>query len=120
MSIIRLDHKVVNVRPTGGSQRHGWEVTTRATAESDTQTERFDAVITANGHCDWPLLPRVKGLDAWSKDLPDSLYHSVSYKSAKTFENKVSKHLVGLLIHFVSWSNGLIRNFVDQFSVSFS
>lgn len=102
ISMIRLDHRVVDVRPTKGDECHGWEVTTRATAKEGNKTERFDAVIAANGHCDWPLLPDIEGLEAWSKEFPDSIHHSVSYKNARTFEKKVSQHLIGLLIPFVS------------------
>lgn len=98
--MIRFGHQVVDVRPSGGDELHVWEVTARAAAEGVDEVERFDAVIAANGHCDWPLLPEIEGLDAWSKEFPESLYHSVSYKNAKAFENKVSRHLVGLLIRF--------------------
>ena len=96
--MIKFDHHVVDVRPTNGDEGHGWQVTASVTAEGKSKVERFDAVIAANGHCDWPLLPNVEGLEAWSEKFPDSLYHSVSYKSAKPFENKVSKYLVNLLV----------------------
>jgi len=119
ISMIRFGHQVIDVRSAKGDEHHGWEVTAKATAESENKVERFDAIIVANGHCDWPLLPDIDGLDAWSKEFPESLYHSVSYKNAKAFENKVSKHLVGLLIRFLL-RNSLTWNFVDQFSVSFS
>ena len=94
--MIRFDHRVVDVRPTNGDEGHAWDVTTRITAEGKIKVERFDAVIAANGHCDWPLLPNVEGLEAWSEKFPDSLFHSVSYKSAKTFENKVSEYTSSL------------------------
>ena len=101
ISTIRFDHEVVHVRPTPGNEWHGWEVTVRATADAENKVERFDAVVAANGHCDRPLLPDIEGLDAWSKQFPESLYHSVSYKNGKAFENKVSKYLVDLTIRFV-------------------
>lgn len=120
ISMIRFDHYVTDVRRTRDREYDGWEVTTRVTAKKENQFERFDAVIAANGHCDWPLLPEIQGLDAWSKKYPDSLYHSVSYKNAKTFENKVSNYLADLLARFIPRSNRLTRNFIDQISVSFS
>ena len=98
VSMIRFDHQVVDVRPTRRDECHGWEVMTRARDEEGSNVERFDAVIAANGHCNWPLLPNVEGLEVWSKEFPDSIYHSVSYKNSKAFENKVSKLPVGLLI----------------------
>ena len=99
VQMIRFGHEVVDVRLTSGDKCHGWAITTRTAGESNNKTQRFDAVVAANGHCDWPLLPNVEGLDAWSERFPDSLYHSVSYKNAKTFQHKVSKHLNSLLFH---------------------
>lgn len=118
ISMIRFNHQVLDVRPTSGKDCHGWEVTVRATAERENKSEKFDAVIAANGHCDWPMLPNIEGLDAWSKEFPESLYHSVSYKNAKVFENKVSEHLVSFFLHFLSqrFQKG---NFTDVHSVSF-
>lgn len=96
ISMIRFDHQVVDVRVKSGDERHEWEVTTRAAGERSNKMQKFDAVIAANGHCDWPLLPSIEGLDAWSEQFPESLYHSVSYKNPKAFQNKVSKQDTGL------------------------
>lgn len=101
ISMIKFDHHVIDVRPTRGGEDHGWEVTTRVTDGREHEIERFDAVVAANGHCDWPLLPEIEGLDAWSKEYPESLYHSVSYKNAKAFEKKVSKITIGRLLRCV-------------------
>ena len=91
-SMIRFDHQVVDVRPSRDENLPAWEVTAKAGAMGVDEVERFDAVIAANGHCDWPMLPGIEGLDAWSKEFPESLYHSVSYKNANVFEEKVSKY----------------------------
>lgn len=77
--MIRFDHEVIELKMTNGGECHEWEVMTRAGGEKDNIIERFDAVVAANGHCDWPLLPRIEGLDAWSEELSNSPYHSVSY-----------------------------------------
>lgn len=98
ISMIRFDHQVIGVRPTSGDECNGWEVIARATAEREDKVERFDAVIAANGHCDWPLLPVIEGLDAWSREFPESLCHSVSYKNAKAFEDKVSVSSIFLFV----------------------
>lgn len=87
---IRFEHEVVHVRPKGREKGHRWEVTVTDSVKNETHVESFDAVIAANGHCDWPLLPDIDGLDAWSRDFPESLHHSVSYKNAEPFANKVS------------------------------
>ena len=97
-AMIRFNHQVIEVKMTDGGEHRGWEVTTRANGEKDNKIERFDALVAANGHCDWPLLPNIEGLDAWSEEFPNSLYHSVSYKNPKIFENKVSKHFICLLV----------------------
>ena len=71
-SMIRFNHQVVEVRQARGDECHGWEVTARATAENENKVERFDAVVAANGHCDWPMLPEIEGVDAWSEEFPES------------------------------------------------
>ena len=91
--MVRFEHQVVDVRPTRADttdEHHGWKVTTESIATGETTIETFDAVVAANGHCEWPLLPEIEGIDAWSKEHPESLYHSVSYKNSKIFKNKVS------------------------------
>jgi len=92
MSMIRFNHQVIDVRPTSSDEWHGWAITTKPTAEDETKVEKFDAVVVANGHSDWPLLPEIDALDAWSRKYPESVHHSVSYKNPHAFKNKVSPH----------------------------
>ncbi|KAL8678491.1 MAG: hypothetical protein Q9186_005161 [Xanthomendoza sp. 1 TL-2023] len=87
MPLIRFDHEVVDVRPKSSKQMTGWEVTVEDVKRLK-KVESFDAVAVASGHCDWPLLPAIEGLDAWSRQFPESLHHSVSYKNAETFVDK--------------------------------
>ena len=91
-SLISFNHQVVRVTPTGRDEYHGWDVKVQETAGArESKVERFDAVIAANGHCDWPLLPDIEGLDTWAELYPESLFHSVSYKNPLAFKDKVSK-----------------------------
>lgn len=83
---LKLKHCVKDVRKAGNE----WEVSVKAKGESTARKEQFDAVVVAvNGHTSWPLLPPVEGLDEWSVAYPDSIFHSVSYKNADAFRNKV-------------------------------
>ena len=89
--MIRLEHHVLDVRQAVGSNEHQWELSVRVKGEGAIQRETFDAVVVAvNGHTDWPLLPNVAGLNAWSEAHPGSVFHSVSYKNADAFRDKVS------------------------------
>ena len=91
-SLIRFEHHVVDVRPPAGGGQQGWVVTTKDAGNGGIEkAERFDAVVATNGHCDWPLLPPVEGLESWSRLLPESLHHSVSYKNPTPFKDKVSQ-----------------------------
>ena len=91
-SLIRLEHDVVDMRPTAGDERQGWVVTTKDAGKGGIEkVERFNAVVATNGHCDWPLLPPIEGLDNWSRLVPESLHHSVSYKKPTAFKDKVSQ-----------------------------
>ena len=59
--MIGFNHQIVDVRLKDG---HGWEVTTRTAGKETSKLEEFDAVVAANGHCGWPLLPNIEGLNA--------------------------------------------------------
>lgn len=92
VGMIKFGHRVVDIAPTAKEGCHSWTVTVKAgDGEERSTAEVFDAVIAANGHCDWPLLPPIEGLDEWSKMFPESLHHSVSYKNAKAFKDQVGK-----------------------------
>ena len=90
--MLRLEHRVLDVRRVVETSGLKWEILTRTKDEGTIRTEKFDAVVVAvNGHTNWPLLPNVTGLDAWTKAHPDSIFHSVSYKNPDAFKEKVSK-----------------------------
>lgn len=89
--LISFNHEVIDVGLKRDKKGQTWEVAVRNLDTNETQVESFDAVIAANGHCDWPLLPDVEGLDEWSEAFPRSLHHSVSYKNALPFIGKVSQ-----------------------------
>ena len=91
-SLISFHHQVVSVTPIAGGEYHGWDVKVqKTTGARESKVERFDAVIAANGQCSWPKVPDIEGLDTWAGLYPDSLFHSVSYKNPRAFENKVSQ-----------------------------
>lgn len=102
MPNIKLNHQVFDVKPLGDDESSEWEVKVRDLIQGNDKVERFDAIVVANGHCDWPLLPDVEGLDSWSRMLPESLQHSVSYKNAKAYQDKVSKDLKEMSTYSVS------------------
>lgn len=91
MPIIKLNHRVLDVKPPGDNGSFEWELKVRDLVQGNDKVESFDAIVVANGHCNRPLLPEVDGLDTWSRMLPGSLQHSVSYKNAKAYQDKVSK-----------------------------
>lgn len=89
LPMLRLEHCVHDIRQAVGSKNHEWELLVRFKCEDTLQKEQFDAIVVAvNGHTDWPLLPNVAGLNAWSKAHPDSVFHSVSYKNPDAFKDK--------------------------------
>ncbi|KAL9633640.1 MAG: hypothetical protein Q9204_003316 [Flavoplaca sp. TL-2023a] len=85
--LIKYRSTVIAVTPRDIMKSHAWELTIRD-SQNETHVESFDAVVAANGHCDWPLLPAIEGLDEWSNAFPNSLHHSVSYKNAQAFVGK--------------------------------
>ena len=96
--MIKFEHDVEYVKPITVGSKVEWDILVKSS--SGHRVEKFDAVIVANGHCASPLLPDIEGLETWCRELPDSIYHSVSYKNPESFENKVSKSLT-FFSHFV-------------------
>lgn len=89
--LITYNCEVIDVRPKHDQKSQMWEVMTKSPNPNEFHVEHFDAVVAANGHCDWPLLPDIEGLDDWSRAFPQSLHHSVSYKNPLSFQRKVSQ-----------------------------
>lgn len=91
--LIRFNHQVLDLTPfhedKDSDKEQKWEVSFTASSDGPSQKATFDAVAVANGHCDWPLLPSIEGLDAWCAMDPESFHHSVSYKNPKAFKGKV-------------------------------
>ncbi|KAJ4299268.1 hypothetical protein N0V90_004512 [Kalmusia sp. IMI 367209] len=50
--------------------------------------EEFDAVILANGHYSVPIVPQVKGLDAYIAKFPGRVSHSKQYRSPLIYAGK--------------------------------
>ena len=78
--------KVLNLERDGGEQK------------------RLDAVLVATGRYQKPYIPDIPGLKEWRSIWPDSVMHSVDYRSSKPYENKAlhssfscSKNLLTLL-----------------------
>ena len=91
--MLRLNHEVTDIRPADQGVGHEsggqWLVTTKSNGNSS--TERFDAVVIANGHSYYPALPAIKGLDEWAKQDRDSLMHAVSYRNPEMFRDKANR-----------------------------
>ena len=105
--LIKYNCEVIDVRPKRDHKNGIWEVMTKSLSPNDIHVEHFDAVVSANGHCDWPLLPDIEGLDDWSRAFPQSLHHSVSYKNPLSFCGKVSpeacQSLIALQTEFIRY-----------------
>ena len=119
LPLTRLEHEVLDVKPTDCDGIHKWELVVRNNVKHKEITKIFDAVIVANGHCDWPLLPSIEGLEAWSRISPASLYHSTSYRNTKPFEDKVSKVLENSLASIRFEILDFAKSHCNTYSVSF-
>lgn len=51
--------------------------------------EEFDAVIVATGERDTPHVPEIKGIEAWGKTFPETIYHSERYRRPEGLAGKV-------------------------------
>ena len=78
---IRLSTQVVRVEPVdAGDPQTCWDVT--ATGPDGTSTDRFDAVVVANGHNWRPKVPAYPG------EFTGEVMHSAQYKSAEVLRDR--------------------------------
>ncbi|KAI0102538.1 putative flavin dependent monooxygenase [Nemania sp. FL0031] len=83
--LVTYNTQVSRVVPEGTSQ---WAVTTQDLASQESSTRVYDAVVVANGHFEKPKVPDIKGLAAWTKQHPGSLFHSMAYRNEHNFKDK--------------------------------
>jgi len=82
---VKYETQVVNVEPI---DQTAWAVTTRNLRDNIELTEKFDAVIVANGHFVVPHIPEMTGLREWNERYPGSISHAKYYRRASDFAGK--------------------------------
>ncbi|CAG8491143.1 5559_t:CDS:2, partial [Ambispora leptoticha] len=99
------DHALINLiefqtsveRVRENESNDGWKVVLRhyekkndleSKIECYWREEEFDAVVVCNGHYNVPYVPEFEGLEEWSKQFPDTLYHSKYFREPNDFIDK--------------------------------
>jgi len=68
-----------------------WTIKTQSVTQSkdaDVVEYHFDAVVVANGHFNVPYIPKVEGIEAFSKAHPGAISHSKFYRRPEQYTNK--------------------------------
>ena len=68
-----------------------WTIKTRSVTpgkDAEIVEHRFDAVVVANGHYNVPYIPKVEGIEAFSKAYPGTISHSKFYRRPEHYSGK--------------------------------
>ena len=83
--LIRFNHQVCNITLDSSSSQEVWQVEIEDLTSGITTSDRYDAVVIANGHYTVPSLPRINGIEAWNKSYPDTIIHSKAYRKPEDY-----------------------------------
>lgn len=68
-----------------------WTIKTQSVTrnkDAEVKEHRFDAVVVANGHFNVPYIPKVSGIEAFSKAHPGAISHSKFYRRPEQYSGK--------------------------------
>ncbi|TKX20320.1 flavin-binding monooxygenase-like protein 5 [Elsinoe australis] len=86
--LIKFGTRVISAKPASDDDiSSGWQITTE-TEDQIHQTHHYDAIVAASGHFNVPYIPSLKGLPEWRAQHPDTISHSMFYKTPETYRNK--------------------------------
>jgi len=81
--------QVTHITPTDASNpTTSWAVTSRNLFTAQETTERYDAVVVANGHFIVPHIPSIPGITEWASQHPGRISHSKYYRRAEDFSHQ--------------------------------
>lgn len=86
--LVQYETQVLNVEPADDKQNGAWNVLTRNLRTNKQTTQKFDAVIVANGHFIVPHIPDIPGIRQWHAKFPSAISHSKYYRIPEEFSNK--------------------------------
>ncbi|KAF3009587.1 hypothetical protein E8E13_006232 [Curvularia kusanoi] len=85
---IRYSTQVTKVTPITDDPYSPWSVVSRALQTSEVFTEKYDAVIVANGHFITPFIPDIARIADWNNSYPGLISHSKYYRRPEEFAQK--------------------------------
>ncbi|KAG8623436.1 hypothetical protein KVT40_008412 [Elsinoe batatas] len=85
--LIKFGTRVVQARPSDDDKLPAWQITIED-ANKRPEHRHYDAIIASNGHFNVPHIPAIKGLDKWRAQDPDSISHSMFYKTPEDYRGK--------------------------------
>ncbi|KAF1836056.1 FAD/NAD(P)-binding domain-containing protein [Decorospora gaudefroyi] len=86
--LVHYHTQVTRIEPSNTSPTGPWTLTTKNLLTSCTQTQKYDAVIVANGHFTVPYVPALPGIQAWNQHHPGRISHSKYFRRAEDYAAK--------------------------------
>lgn len=87
--LIRFETQVLDLHQEDASDK--WTIKTKSvTRDNDAEVteHHFDAVVVANGHFNVPYIPKVEGIEAFSKAHPGVISHSKFYRLSEQYSGR--------------------------------
>ncbi|RDW71483.1 hypothetical protein BP6252_08046 [Coleophoma cylindrospora] len=82
-NLILFSTQVQNVR-----YEDCWKVFSKSLGTNEARLKEYDAVIVASGHYTVPIIPSVKGIEAFHAAYPSVISHSKTYRNPSTYKDK--------------------------------
>lgn len=95
---INLSTNVVQINKLDGAAK--WDITTQDVTSLDKTTNKYDAVVIANGHYELPFIPDTPGLKEWSAADPQSVTHSKYFVSSADYRDET-------VLIIGNWASGM-------------
>ncbi|KAH3678351.1 hypothetical protein WICMUC_001584 [Wickerhamomyces mucosus] len=120
---IEFNTTVEKAQKIGGSWVLTLQRINKETGKAEWYTDKFDAIVTANGHYSIPFIPYFENLNVYNKRHPDDLWHTKAVKEFSKFKDQnvliigsnassidVIKFLVGDNAKSITISRRSVRN----------
>lgn len=86
--LVHFQTQVIDIRLKDEGCQDTWLVTTKSLISDSTFRREYDAVVTANGHYNVPMLPDVKGIREWNQVNQGVISHSKFFRKPDTFADQ--------------------------------
>lgn len=86
--IIKFEYQVTNIKHSLKGVKDEWNLEAQSVTSKEGFSDKYDAVVVANGHYAIPFTPNIKGLSEFQAAHPGVIIHSKQYRAASAYQDK--------------------------------